>query len=97
MQELVPLLCPPSSAPPLSLLRARWPRTMPQTGTSEREKSHCEDRHNASSPDSFHDHIDAHNEAPHPFIWTAKAEKILEKVGRARAPQISQQQSETLH
>ncbi|MBN8731167.1 MAG: IS630 family transposase, partial [Acidobacteria bacterium] len=28
---------------------------------------------------------DQHNEQPKPFIWTAKASDILEKVKRARA------------
>ena len=31
------------------------------------------------------DYIDLHNERPKPFIWTAKAASILEKVKRARA------------
>lgn len=31
------------------------------------------------------DYIDRHNQAPKPFIWTAKAADILEKVKRARA------------
>jgi len=31
------------------------------------------------------DYIDAHNEAPKAFSWTAKAEDIIEKVKRARA------------
>jgi hypothetical protein len=30
-------------------------------------------------------YIDNHNENPKPFIWTAKASDILEKVKRARA------------
>lgn len=30
-------------------------------------------------------YIDRHNERPKPFIWTAKAADILEKVKRARA------------
>jgi len=30
------------------------------------------------------DYIDRHNEKPKPFIWTAKANDILEKVTRAR-------------
>ena len=30
-------------------------------------------------------YIDHHNQAPKPFIWTAKAADILEKVKRARA------------
>lgn len=31
------------------------------------------------------DYIDQHNKAPKPFVWTAKATDILEKVKRARA------------
>ena len=31
------------------------------------------------------DYIDKHNDNPKPFIWTAKAADILEKVKRARA------------
>ncbi len=31
------------------------------------------------------DYIDHHNDNPKPFIWTAKASDILEKVSRARA------------
>lgn len=34
---------------------------------------------------AIEDYIAAHNEEPEPFIWTAEADKILEKVGRARA------------
>jgi hypothetical protein len=30
------------------------------------------------------DYIDHHNQQPKPFIWTAKATDILEKVKRAR-------------
>jgi hypothetical protein len=30
-------------------------------------------------------YIDAHNEDPNPIIWSATADKILEKVGRARS------------
>jgi len=30
------------------------------------------------------DYIDRHNKSPKPFIWTAKAADILEKVKRAR-------------
>jgi len=30
------------------------------------------------------DYIEHHNESPAPFVWTAQADKILEKVGRAR-------------
>jgi transposase len=31
------------------------------------------------------DYIDKHNDKPKPFVWTAKAKDILEKVKRARA------------
>ena len=31
------------------------------------------------------DYIDHHNRKPKPFIWTAKAQDILEKVKRARS------------
>ena len=31
------------------------------------------------------DYIDKHNDKPKPFVWTAKAADILEKVKRARA------------
>jgi len=34
---------------------------------------------------ALHNHIAAHNHDPKPFIWTAKASDILEKVKRARA------------
>jgi transposase len=34
---------------------------------------------------AIEDYIAAHNEDPQPFIWTAAADRILEKVGRARA------------
>ena len=30
-------------------------------------------------------YIENHNSDPKPFVWTAKAQDILEKVGRARA------------
>jgi hypothetical protein len=30
-------------------------------------------------------YIKNHNNHPKPFVWTAKAQEILEKVGRARA------------
>jgi hypothetical protein len=30
------------------------------------------------------DYIDKHNDNPKPFVWTAKASDILEKVRRAR-------------
>jgi hypothetical protein len=31
------------------------------------------------------DYIDKHNRNPKPFVWTAKASDVLEKVKRARA------------
>jgi hypothetical protein len=31
------------------------------------------------------DYIDKHNDHPKPFVWTARASDILEKVKRARA------------
>ena len=34
---------------------------------------------------AIHEYIAAHNAAPKPFIWTAKASDILAKVTRARA------------
>jgi len=34
---------------------------------------------------SIETYLDAHNEDPQPFVWTATAESILEKVHRARA------------
>src|SRR6201993_3361457 len=37
------------------------------------------------------DYIDLHNEKPKPFIWTAKAADLLEKVKRARASIHNQQ------
>lgn len=33
---------------------------------------------------AIRDYIDQHNRDPKPFIWTAEADKIIEKVGRAR-------------
>jgi uncharacterized protein YbcV (DUF1398 family) len=34
---------------------------------------------------AIHTYIDIHNNDPAPFIWTAKANDILEKVKRGRA------------
>ena len=34
--------------------------------------------------EAIHEYLDAHNENPKPFIWTASASDILEKVTRAR-------------
>ena len=42
-------------------------------------------------------YIDEHNGNPKPFVWTAKAQDILEKVRRARPSWIRLHQSETLH
>src|SRR3989304_3335299 len=33
---------------------------------------------------AIRDYIDQHNQNPFPFLWTAEADKIIEKVGRAR-------------
>jgi len=35
--------------------------------------------------DAIHGYIDAHNGDPNPIIWSATADKIIEKVGRAKA------------
>jgi transposase len=43
------------------------------------------------------DYIEQHNENPLPFVWTAEADKIISKVGRAKAALISQQQTGPLH
>ena len=32
------------------------------------------------------EYIDKHNDNPKPFVWTAKASDVLEKVKRAREP-----------
>jgi hypothetical protein len=34
---------------------------------------------------AIHDYIALHNTNPKPFVWTAKASDILEKVKRGRA------------
>jgi hypothetical protein len=41
------------------------------------------------------DYVDHHNENPKPFIWTAKASNIREKVKRARAAQNNRQSGRT--
>ena len=33
---------------------------------------------------AIRDYIDEHNENPLPYVWTAEADAIIEKVGRAR-------------
>ncbi|MGB6049503.1 MAG: IS630 family transposase, partial [Rhodococcus sp. (in: high G+C Gram-positive bacteria)] len=34
--------------------------------------------------DSIEEYLDAHNDNPRPYVWTATAESILEKVARGR-------------
>jgi len=46
---------------------------------------------------AIRNYIEQHNENPLPFIWTAEANKISSKVGRAKAALISQQQRGPLH
>ncbi len=43
------------------------------------------------------DYIERHNENPRPFVWTAPAERILEKVRRARAVLENVKLNEALH
>jgi transposase len=43
------------------------------------------------------DYIERHNENPKPFVWTAPAERILEKVRRARAVLENVKLHEALH
>ena len=41
-----------------------------------------------SAPDliaAIEEFLEAHNEDPKPFVWTASVEAILEKVGRCKA------------
>lgn len=42
-------------------------------------------------------YISTHNQSPKPFVWTAKAEVILEKVSRARAVLENVKQNVSLH
>ena len=42
-------------------------------------------------------YIEQHNEHPKPFVWTAKAEDILEKVRHARTALENVKQCEPLH
>jgi hypothetical protein len=49
---------------------------------------------------AIEDYLAHHNRQPKPFIWTAKAADILEKVKRARAalqPQIPATSYDALH
>lgn len=41
-------------------------------------------RHVAELIEAIHDYLDRHNQAPKPFIWTARANDILAKVTRGR-------------
>lgn len=53
----------------------------------------------ANVPDlieAIHQYIDGHNADPKPFIWTAKANDILEKVVRANR-RLSSKQNDALH
>lgn len=43
------------------------------------------------------DYIEHHNETPKPFVWTAPAERILEKVRRARAILENAKLTEAVH
>lgn len=48
--------------------------------------------------DAIMAYVQKHNERPSPFVWSAEADKIIEKVGRARAKLIiSKEQVETHH
>ena len=38
----------------------------------------------AEVKEAIANYIDEHNQNPKPFVWTATAQKIIEKVGRAR-------------
>jgi transposase len=46
---------------------------------------------------AIHNFIDAHNDAPRPFVWKKTAEQILAKVGRARAALKNPQQRASHH
>ncbi len=43
------------------------------------------------------EYIAGHNQSPKPFIWTAKAKDILEKVTRVRTALNKKELRETLH
>jgi hypothetical protein len=45
---------------------------------------------------AIHDYVAHHNQNPKPFIWTAKANDILQKVVRANS-RLSSKQNEALH
>lgn len=45
--------------------------------------------------DSIGDYIDANNDNPKPYVWTATAESILDKVARARASLNEQVKTKT--
>jgi len=54
------------------------------------------DRTQASLP-MVKGYLDAHNDHPKPFVWTAKAEDILAKVQRGRVASKQSIKTETLH
>ena len=45
---------------------------------------------------AIQEYVEVHNENPKPFIWTAKAKDILQKVIRANS-RLSSKQNEALH
>ena len=47
--------------------------------------------------DTIMDYVEAHNKDPKPFVWTAKADAIIEKVGRARVALKIVEQAGTHH
>ena len=47
--------------------------------------------------DAIMEYVEVHNEDPKPFVWTAPAEMILEKVGRAKLALIKAQQAASHH
>jgi hypothetical protein len=46
---------------------------------------------------SIQEYLDAYNEDPRPYVWTATAESILAKVGRGRIALKKSANSETHH
>ena len=71
----------PTSSSWLNLVRAAWfRRDHRQAHPSRRVFQSVE-----QLIEAIRAYIEEHNQSPQPFIWTAKAENILEKVRRARA------------
>jgi hypothetical protein len=67
--------------------RSRHP-PVARLGNSPFETGDCYGFHRLQRTSGFRKicaYIDEHNECPRPFVWTAKAEDILEKVRRAKA------------